>query len=243
MRTIRTNIGFLSGQVLQITSSIPGEGKSFVSANVAISLSSIGKRVILVETDLRKGRQRKTFDLPRNHKDGLSNFLSGDIEDWRTSVHSVPEFPNLDVMLKGAVPPNPNELLSSPRFGQLIAELKQTYDYIILDSPPYLVIADPMTVNKHVDRNIYVVRAGKADLRFINEIDAAMKGEKLSNVSIILNDVEMNGSHVKYGYSYHYGYGYGYGYRYGYGYGYNSNSETARPSRLRLMLHKLFRKK
>lgn len=243
MRTIRTNIGFLSGQVLQITSSIPGEGKSFVSANVAISLSSIGKKVILVETDLRKGRQRRTFDLPRNHKDGLSNFLSGEVEDWQSSVHQVAEFPNLDIMLKGAVPPNPNELLSSQRFGQLIAELKAVYDYIILDSPPYLVIADPMTVNKYVDRNIYVVRAGKADLRFINEIDAAMKGDKLSNVSIILNDVEMNGSHVKYGYSYHYGYGYGYGYRYGYGYGYNSNSESTQPSFFRQMLRKIFRKK
>lgn len=243
MRTIRTNIGFLSGQVLQITSSIPGEGKSFVSANVAISLSSIGKRVILVETDLRKGRQRKTFDLPRNHKDGLSNYLSGDVADWRTSVYSVPEFANLDIMLKGAVPPNPNELLSSQRFGQLIEELKQQYDYIILDSPPYLVIADPMTINKHVDRNIYVVRAGKADLRFVNEIDAAAKGDKLSNLSIILNDVEMNGSHVKYGYSYHYGYGYGYGYRYGYGYGYNSNSETSRSGSLRQKLRRIFGKK
>ena len=235
MRTIRTNIGFLSGKVIQFTSSIPGEGKSFVSANVAISLSSIGKRVILVETDLRKGRQRKTFDLPRSHRNGLTNYLSGENENWHDAVISIEGFKGLDVMLKGAVPPNPNELLSSERFGMLIAQLKEEYDYVILDSPPYLVIADPMTLNKHVDRNIYVVRAGKADLRFIGEIDAAVKNEKLSNVSIILNDVEMNGKGVKYSYGYHYGYGYGYGYRYGYGYGYNNDdSVTERGLRFRL---------
>lgn len=244
MRSIRTNIGFLSGKVLQITSSIPGEGKSFVSANVAISLCTIGKKVILLETDLRKGRQRRTFNLPRNHRVGLSNYLSGEIADWKSAVDSIPEFPGLDVLLKGAVPPNPNELLSSERFGALIAELREVYDYIILDSPPYLVIADPMTLNKHVDRNIYVVRAGKADLRFINEIDAAVKSDKLSNVSIILNDVEMSGSKAKYGYNYGYGYhyGYGYGYRYGYGYGY-SNDDQKQSQGLRQWLSQRFSKK
>lgn len=229
MRTIRTNLSFLSGKVLQITSSIPGEGKSFVSANVAISLCQIGKRVILVETDLRKGRQRRTFDLPRNHKLGLSNYLSGEIADWHDTVCPIATFPGLDVMLKGAVPPNPNELLSSQRFGVLIEQLKENYDYVILDSPPYLVIADPMTLNKYVDRNIYVVRAGKADLRFVNEMDAAIKSNRLSNVSVILNDVEMSSSRMKYsyGYRYGYGYGYGYGYRYGYAYGYGNDSKTS----------------
>ena len=230
MRTIRTNIGFMSGKVLQFTSSIPGEGKSFVSANVAISLCSIGKKVILVETDLRKGRQRRLFDLPRTQSSGLSNYLSGELQDWHQTVVPIKEFPGLDLMLKGGVPPNPNELLSSDRFGVLITELREAYDYIILDSPPYLVIADPMTLNKHVDRNIYVVRSGKSDLRFINEIEAAVKANKLNNVSIILNDVQMAGRRAKYGYSYgySYGYGYGYGYRYGYGYGYN-NDEVKKP--------------
>ena len=242
MRTIRTNISFMTGQVIQFTSSIPGEGKSFVSANVAISLSSIGKKVILVETDLRKGRQRKTFDLPRNHNQGLSNYLKGDVQDWREAICSVEGFPGLDVLLKGAVPPNPNELLSSERFGQLIQELRQAYDYVILDSPPYLVIADPMTLNKHVDRNVYVVRAGKADLRFIGEIDAAAKGDKLKNVSIILNDVEMSshGTQYGYGYRYGYGYGYGYGYRYGYGYGYNDEQQSVSQHGLRQRLRRIF---
>lgn len=246
MRTIRTNLSFLSGKVLQITSSIPGEGKSFVSANVAISLCSIGKRVILVETDLRKGRQRRTFDLPRNHKNGLSNYLSGEVNDWRDAIYPISTFPGLDVMLKGAVPPNPNELLSGERFGKLIEELKEVYDYIILDSPPYLVIADPMTLNKHVDRNIYVVRAGKADLRFVNELDAAIKGDRLSNVSVILNDVEMSNSRAKYsyGYRYGYGYGYGYGYRYGYAYGYgNDSSHPSKASFLSRLVSRFGRKK
>lgn len=226
MRTIRTNLGFLQGKVLQVTSSVPGEGKSFVSANIAISLSQIGKRVILVETDLRKGRQRRTFELPRDHENGLSNYLSGELTDWHHAAVSLSQFPGLDIMLKGAVPPNPNELLASERFGQLMQELREAYDYVILDSPPYLVIADPMTLNKYVDRNIYVMRAGKADLRFIDEIDSASREDRLTNVSIILNDVEMTGGRLKLGYGYRYGYGYGYGYRYGYSYGYNNDKAS-----------------
>ena len=218
MRTIRTNIGFMSGKVLQFTSSIPGEGKSFVSTNVAISLCSIGKKVILVETDLRKGRQRKTFNLPRNHSNGLSNYLSGELQDWHDAIVHIAEFETLDVMLKGAAPPNPNELLSSERFSRLVSDLREVYDFVILDSPPYLVIADPMTINKCVDRNIYVMRAGKSDLRFVNEIDAAAKSDKLTNISIVLNDVEASSGHYKYGYGYRYGYGYGYSYGYSYGY-------------------------
>ena len=245
MRTIRTNIGFMSGKVLQFTSSVPGEGKSFVSANVAISLCSIGKKVILVETDLRKGRQRRIFDLPRDHRLGLSNYLSGEVADWHDAVESIAQFPGLDVLLKGAVPPNPNELLSGERFGKLIAELREHYDYIILDSPPYLVIADPMTLNKYVDRNIYVMRSGKSDLRFINEIDAAAKSGKLGNVSIVLNDVEMLSGKARYGYRYSYGYNYsyGYGYRYGYGYGYNNDETTVRHRSLRGFVSRLFSKK
>ena len=159
-------------------------------------------------------------------------------------VVPIAEFPGLDLLLKGSVPPNPNELLSSDRFGTLIAELRKQYDYIILDSPPYLVIADPMTLNRHVDRNIYVVRSGKSDLRFINEIEAAVKADKLTNVSIILNDVQMSGRKARYGYSYgySYGYGYGYGYRYGYGYGYNEDDQKQRHG-LRSWLKNLFNKK
>lgn len=231
MRTIRTNLSFLSGQVLQITSSVPGEGKSFISANIAISLSQIGKRVILLETDLRKGRQRRTFDLPRDHRRGLSNYLSGEVTDWHQALCPIADFPGLDVMLKGAVPPNPNELLSSQRFAQLIAELRQTYDYIILDSPPYLVIADPTTLSQLVDRNIYVIRAGKADLRFVDEMNAAVRTGRLSNVSVVLNDVEMSSRYNKYGYRYGYGYGYGYGYRYGYGYGYGNEDKVKKGKR------------
>lgn len=240
MRSIRTNLSFLSGKVLQITSSIPGEGKSFVSANIAISLCQIGKRVILVETDLRKGRQHRTFDLPRTRANGLSNYLSGELTDWHAAVSSIAAVPGLDVMLKGGIPPNPNELLSSERFAQLIEQLRADYDYVILDSPPYLVIADPMTLNKYVDRNIYVMRAGKADLRFVEEMDAAIKAGRLSNVSIILNDVEMSARRARYGYSYRYGYGYGYNYGYAYGYSADADASASRPrlSWLRRLLHR-----
>lgn len=227
MRSIRTNLSFLSGKVLQVTSSIPGEGKSFVSANIAISLCQIGKRVILVETDLRKGRQHRTFDIPRTRANGLSNYLSGELADWHDAVTGIEAIPGLDILLKGGIPPNPNELLSSERFGQLIEQLCAAYDYVILDSPPYLVIADPMTLNKYVDRNIYVMRAGKADLRFVEEMNAAIKAKRLSNVSIILNDVEMSAHRARYGYSYRYGYGYSYSYGYAYGYGSDADASSS----------------
>jgi len=236
-RSIRTNIGFMPGKVLQMTSSVPGEGKSFVSANLVLSMAQIGKKVVLVETDMRKGHQNRVFDLPRQDHKGLANYLSGDIKDWRETVKHVEGVPTLDVVLKGAVPPNPNELLACDRMDKMIEEMKEIYDYIILDSPPYLVIADPVTLNRLVDRTIYVMRANKADLRFTGELNAAAQAKRLTNPMIILNDVEMEKR--SYGYGSHYGYGYGYGY--GYAYGYDEQKE--RKKGLRYALKKLFFRK
>lgn len=240
-RSIRTNIGFMKGKVIQVTSSIPGEGKSFISSNLAISLAQIGKKVILVEADMRKGHMNRTFELPRRDNHGLANYLSGEVEDWRETVKQIKELPTLDVILKGAVPPNPNELLSSDRMDTLIQELCRIYDYVILDSPPFLVIADPMTLNRLVDRNLYVMRAGVSDLRFAAEINNAVQSHKLNNPMIILNAVDVDRRN-RYGYSYGYGYGYGYGYRYGYAYGYGNDEEQHVHRGLRWRLKRLFTK-
>ncbi|MBQ0058270.1 MAG: polysaccharide biosynthesis tyrosine autokinase [Bacteroidales bacterium] len=231
-RTLRTSLSFMEGKVLQITSSVPGEGKSFVSTNIAVSFASAGKRTILVETDMRKGHQRRTFAIPRDRRMGLSDYLSGNIDDWHGAVNSVEGVPMLDVLLKGTIPPNPNELLSGSRFETLIAELRETYDYVILDSPPFLLIADPMTINRVADRNIYIMRAGVSDLRFISELDMAAQSEKLTKPVIVLNGIDVEDIH--YGRS---RYGYGYGYIYGYSYGYGDNHKN--DSRWK----KLFKKK
>lgn len=216
-RTLRTSLSFMEGKVLQVTSSVPGEGKSFVSTNLAISFASAGKKVILVETDMRKGHQRRTFEVPRDRRGGLSDYLADSSRSWQEFTFTVNGLETLDVLLKGSVPPNPNELLSGKKFEDLIAELKEKYDYVILDSPPFLLIADPMTVNRVVDRNIYVMRSGVSDLRFASELDMAAQNEKLTRPVIVLNGIDVE-SKSHYGRS-RYGYGYGYAYGYSYGYG------------------------
>lgn len=216
-RSLRASLSFMEGKVFQITSSIPSEGKSFVSVNLALCFAAAGKKTILVETDLRKGHQRRAFDVPRDFTLGLSDYLAGHSDDWHSLLFHVPNTTHLDVLLKGRVPINPNELLSSSRLEKLVEELKAEYDYVILDSPPYLLIADPISVNRVSDRNIYVMRAGVSDLRFVNEIDMAARNEKLTKPVIVLNGLNLEQQSF-------YGrgrYGYGYGYAYGYSYGYN----------------------
>ncbi len=220
-RSIRSSICFMEGKVLQVTSSIPSEGKSFVSTNLALCFASAGKKTILIETDMRKGHQRRIFDVPKDFKGGLSQYLSGHTDDWRSLIFHDTGADCMDILLKGAIPPNPNELLSSNRLERLIEELKAEYDYIILDSPPYLLIADPITINRVADFNIYVMRAGVSDLRFINEVNMAVTNEKLTKPYIVLNGVDMK-AQTYYGHS---RYGYGYGYAYGYSYGYNDYTQ------------------
>lgn len=233
-RSLRASLSFMEGKVLQVTSSVPSEGKSFVSTNLAICFAAAGKKTILVETDLRKGRQRRVFEATREQSHGLSEYLSGKTDDWHSLLLDVPGENNLKVLLKGAIPPNPNELLSSSRLEKLVEELKAEFDYIILDSPPYLLIADPITINRVADRNVYVMRAGTSDLRFVNELDMAARNEKLTKPVIVLNGLDMEArsyyGHGRYGYGYGYAYGYSYGYNDG---GYNEKRKKALLQRLR----------
>lgn len=216
-RSLRASLSFMEGQVIQVTSSVPSEGKSFVSTNLAICFAAAGKKTILVETDLRKGHLRRVFEATREQSYGLSEYLSRQVQDWHELVFHVPNAEHLDVLLKGTIPPNPNELLSSKHLEKLIEELRAEYDYIILDSPPYLLIADPISINRVADRNVYVMRAGVSDLRFVNEIDLAARNDKLTRPVIVLNGLNLE-TQTYYGRG-KYGYGYGYAYGYGYGYG------------------------
>lgn len=230
-RSLRASLSFMEGKVFQVTSSVPSEGKSFVSVNLAICFAAAGKKTILVETDLRKGHQRRAFEVSRDFNKGLSDYLANHTDDWHSLLYHVPNATNLDVLLKGQIPANPNELLSGERLERLVEELKKEYDYIILDSPPYLLIADPITINRVADRNIYVMRAGVSDLRFVNEIDMAAKNEKLTRPVIVLNGLNLETQ----GYYGRGRYGYGYGYAYGYSYGYNEHhSDEGIMQRIRL---------
>ena len=210
-RAVRANLGFLSGKVFQVTSSISGEGKSTVAVNVALTLAFAGKKVLFIETDLRNGFDYKIFKVQKSSK-GLATYLSGNYtleEVLRPGLMN----PNLDVIFRGTMPPNPNELLSSKKMEDLIADMREKYDYVICDSAPYVIISDPIVVNNYIDSNLYVVRCGVSDLRFLDEINFASESKRLKNISLILNGINPKSKlYGKYG-----GYGYGYGYGYGTG--------------------------
>ena len=176
---------------------------------MALTLAFAGKKVLFIETDLRNGFDYKKFNVQKSSK-GLATYLSGNYtleEVLRPGLLN----PNLDVILRGTMPPNPNELLSGKRMEELISSMRDKYDYIICDSAPYIIISDPLVVNNYVDANLYVVRCGTSDLRFIDEINFASESGRLKNISIIITGINPKTKlYGKYG-----GYGYGYGYGYG----------------------------
>ena len=208
-RALRANMNFLSAKVIQVTSSISGEGKSTVAINLALTLAYAGKSVLFIETDLRNGFDYRILNVVK-HSKGLATYLSGSStfdEVLRKGVIS----PNLDVILRGTMPPNPNELLSGQRMKDLIADVREKYDYVICDSAPYVLISDPVVVNEYTDATFYVIRCGFTDLRLIDEVNFAAENRRLRNISLIINGINLNAKiYGKYG-----GVGYGYGYGYG----------------------------
>lgn len=222
IRILRSNVRYLGHKVFQVTSSVPGEGKSFISSNLALSIAHTGFKVLLVGIDLRKPQLAKIFNIHQEHNQGLVPYLVGKTNDLAGSIvrgcHGVA---TLDVLPAGAIPPNPSELIESDKMEKTVAELKAMgYDYILFDSSPFLPVADATTFNRYVDANIFMLRAGVCELRFVEDLDELHRNNKLKNVYIVLNGVDIKSR----SYGYHYGYGYGhYGYgknKYGYGYGY-----------------------
>ena len=217
-RLLRSNINFVAkdARVIMFTSTMPGEGKSFVSRNLAVALAIAGKKVVLVDTDLRKRTQGKLAGV--KHKEGLSTYLSGLHDNIDNILDKGLIHPAVDMLLVGPVPPNPSELLMSNRLEKLVDELKKKYDYIILDNVPAQVVADATIVNRVAELTLYVVRDGKLDRRYLPELERLHLEGKFKHLCIVLND-----SHIE---KKKYGYGYGYSYGYGYGYGDGYYSET-----------------
>lgn len=235
-RSIRTNLQFiLDGQnkkVIQFTSSISGEGKTFVSSNLAVSIALLGKKVLLVGLDIRRPRLAEMFDLPDNRK-GITLFLSGDPNDKALLLSQIMPSGinnNLDILPAGIVPPNPAELLSRKNLDNAINFLKDEYDYIILDTAPVGLVSDTLIIARVTDATVYVCRADYTPKSNIELLNSLYNEGKLQNISVVLNGIDM----TKRKYGYYYGYGkYGsssYG-RYGYGkygrygqYGYSEKS-------------------
>lgn len=234
-RNIRTNLLFMldgpDKKVILTTSTMSGEGKTFVAANLATSLALLGKKVILLGLDIRKPGLNKIFNFT-NREHGITSYLSApDTTDVHSLIRPSGVVAGFDILPGGTVPPNPTELLSRPSLDKLIATLKQEYDYVLLDTAPIGMVTDTQIIARTADVSIYVCRAdytAKNDFTLINDL---YRQHRLPGLCTVINGIDMK--RKKYGYYYGYGkygkYGrYGYGRKYGYGYGYGYGSEASK---------------
>ena len=210
-RAIRSSLQFLykkqnvdGAKTLMITSSVSGEGKTFCSINIATVFALSEKKTVIVGLDLRKPKLFEEFNL--NNDKGVVNYLIN--ESSVDEITNATEIPFLDVILSGPIPPNPAELIISERLGDLMRELKQKYDYIILDTPPVGLVSDALELDQYCDVTLYIVRQNFSKKDMITLLNNRVKRGELKNTSIVLNGFE---NKAKYGTGYGYGYGYGYG--------------------------------
>ena len=216
LRSIRSNLEFLSQsdgpKVLAITSTISGEGKTFVALNLAGIIAFSEKKVIILDLDMRKPKIHVGFGVPNDK--GMSTILinRNSIDEcvFKSSLN------NLDFITAGPVPPNPSELVISSRMLEVINELKTKYDVIVIDNPPVGLVTDGIRVFKLADYPIYVFRENFSKRNFVQNVKKLMRDNNIKNLSVILNSVDIKRS--GYGYSGVYDYDYGYGYGYGFGY-------------------------
>ena len=216
IRTLRTNLNFLresreGSQVLLFTSSISGEGKSFVSLNLGASLSLVGKRTVILEMDLRKPRLRHALDFPVTlNTVGLSNYLIGEATVDEI-VQPIPNYEHYHIITSGPLPPNPSELLSGHRLEQLIGELRTKFDYVVIDAPPVGLVTDAQLIAPFADATLFMVRHDVTPKNYLKMIDTLYQEKRFNKLNIVLNAVGD-------GESQYYSYGYkGNGYNYGYG--------------------------
>ena len=225
-RVMRSNLEYMLGfdsthKVIMLTSINPGSGKTFITANLSTVIAIKGKKVLAIDLDLRKGSLSEYVGSPHN---GLSGYLSGKTADYHGLV--VP-MGKVDVLPCGKLPPNPSELLYSPRFQQMLESVREEYDYVFVDCPPVEIVADASIVGRYVDLTLFVIRAKVMERAFLPEIEEWYEDRKFNNLSIILNGTDVSGGRYGYHkYGYHrYGYGYG---KYGYAaYGYGSKEAEA----------------
>lgn len=228
-RGLRTNLLFMLGKtdkVILFSSTQTGEGKSFVAGNTAVSLAYLGKKVIVVGMDIRKPGLNKVFHLS-HRAEGITNYLSDPDHVKLTDMIQRSDIsPNLDILPGGPVPPNPTELVARTVLEDAINQLKERYDYVILDTAPIGMVTDTAIIGRVADICVYVCRADvtpKAGYRYINVLRDEHKFPKLATV---INDIDMSKRKNSYGYGYGAKYGYGKGYGYGYGYGYGFEAEN-----------------
>lgn len=208
-RTLRNNIQFIldtsDKKVVLITSTIPGEGKTFVSINTSLSFTLSDKKVLLIGMDIRNPKLAFEMGFTKGH--GLTSYLSGDEPNWKSLLKNLKEYPNLDILQAGVVPPNPNELLMKPAMKHLLKEARELYDIIIIDSAPIGVVSDTFLIGNLADATVYVTREEVTPKQAVNFVNEVYKDKKLPNMYLVYNGVEMSKNKGRYGYGYTYGYG------------------------------------
>lgn len=199
-RNLRTNIQFMNAdsdkKVMQITSTVPGEGKSYISANLAIAFAQINKKVLIIDTDMRKGRQYTMFNL--NPRPGLSNYLSGVVDsDFALEKDNIENYiqptfvENLFIITSGSVPPNPSELLVSNKMSKIINVLSDKFDVIIFDAPPCLVVSDALIMARLVDFNLIVSAQNITKMEDLNKAKVAIENVQGKVAGVVLNKVQV----------------------------------------------------
>ena len=235
-RGMRTNLQFMLEEgknVVLFTSSTSGEGKTFVTGNLAVSYALLGKKVVMVGLDIRRPRLASLFEMPKTDK-GVTTLLSMQkvtVEDVKDAIVPSGVNKNLDVLLAGPIPPNPAELISKNTLDQLFEILRKEYDYVMVDTAPIGLVSDTLSLARIADVSVIVVRADYTEKTAFKMLNNLAYTNKLPHACIAINGIDM--SQRKYGYAYGYGRygkygkygGYGYG-KYGYGYGYGSYSSS-----------------
>lgn len=199
-RSLRTNIQFMNAdsekKVMQITSTAPGEGKSYVAANLATAFAQINKKVLIIDVDMRKGRQYSIFNL--NPRPGISNFLSGVVDsDFSLDKDNIESYiqptdiENLFVITSGSVPPNPSELLVSNKMSKAIDRLMDKFDILIFDAPPSLIVADAIILSRLVDFNLIVCAQNITKMEDLSKAKNAIENVNGKVAGIILNKVQI----------------------------------------------------
>tara|TARA_B100000963_G_C22626711_1_gene672743 strand:+ start:153 stop:2510 length:2358 start_codon:yes stop_codon:yes gene_type:complete len=226
-RMLMSNVRYLekkeySSNVILVTSSIKGEGKTLNALNLALSFSSVGKKILLIGCDLRNPQLHKYIDYDKNTT-GLVDFLVDNKVNWKKSIIK-PFIDNpLDILLSGPLPPNPLNLINNGNIDLLLKEARENYDYIIIDSAPTLLVADTKSIYDKADILLFLTRNNVTDKNVLHHIFKT-SNEINANVGVVLNGVGQKNSYgYSYGYKYGYGYSYKYSYNYGYGYGYNED--------------------
>ena len=213
-RVLRTNLEFIldakedknKASVTLITSFNPGSGKTFFTMNTAATFAMKGKRVLVVDGDLRHGSASAYVGAP---KKGLSDYLGKRENNVEDLIVEKENYPGLFVLPVGTIPPNPTELLAEPRLAELMEKMRSRFDYILIDCPPVDIVADTQIIEKLADRTVFIVRAGLLERDMLPQLQSDYDGKRFKNMALVLNGT-LGGS-SRYGYGYRYGYKYGYG--------------------------------